>query len=107
METLLYTENLIEKELPIVGFTTSGKTKPQIIQWMEASFDRKTIKLIDDPIAISELHAFQANKSSSGTITYSGIPHDDTVMALAIAWYHARIQPATILSSSSGYHGSR
>jgi len=94
-------EQLLARGVPVTGFTTTAQTKPQIIQWLEACFDRETICIVNDDTLVGELQNYQAKRSPSGAITYEGRPHDDTVMALAIAWYHARRQPATIITQAT------
>ncbi|MGK3947049.1 hypothetical protein ABK046_52855, partial [Streptomyces caeruleatus] len=55
---------------------------------LELAFERGDIQLLDDENQINELMAYQSEKLPSGLVRY-GSPdglHDDTVMALAIAW---------------------
>ncbi len=82
-------EMCVASGLTVRPFLTSAQSKPKLIQKLEAGFDRGLLKIISDPILTSELLGYQAKRSASGSITYEGLPHDDTVMALAIAWYHA------------------
>ena len=52
------------------------------------AFERMVIRIVNDPVLVSELVAYQAERPSSGMMRY-GAPsgqHDDTVMALALAW---------------------
>ncbi len=72
----------------VTGFTTTNATKTGAIQLLELAFERGDIRLLDDENQINELMAYQSEKLPSGLIRY-GSPdglHDDTVMALAIAW---------------------
>lgn len=98
-------EQLVGRGVPVTGFATTAQTKPQIIQWLESSLDRETIRILNDPIVVGELQGYYAKRSPSGAITYEGKPHDDTVMALAIAWYHAKVPPATIITQTTRWKG--
>ena len=72
----------------VTGFTTTNATKANAIQLLELAFERGDIQLLDDENQINELMAYQSEKLPSGLVRY-GSPdglHDDTVMALAIAW---------------------
>jgi len=86
-------EQLAGLGLPVQGFTTTNTTKAQIIQGLQAAFEHKTIAILNDPILIGELQAFEAKRTASGLMKYeapSGM-HDDTVMALALAWHGSGI----------------
>jgi hypothetical protein len=53
--------------------------------------EHESIGLPDDPILISELMAYESERLPSGIMRY-GAPegqHDDTVIAVALAWYGA------------------
>jgi len=70
------------------AFVTTLDSKAQIVQALALAFERGEIRIPDDPILIAELEAFEANRLPSGKWHY-GAPegmHDDTVMALALAW---------------------
>lgn len=73
-------------------FTTTATTKADIIEELAASFERGAIKIINDPILIGELEAYESERATSGGVKY-GAPqgmHDDTVMSLAIGWSNIR-----------------
>ena len=72
----------------VTAFTTTNATKANIIQALELAFERGEIALLADEYQITELMAYQSEKLPSGLVRY-GSPeglHDDTVMALAMAW---------------------
>ena len=72
----------------MTAFTTTNATKTNIIQALELACEREEIKLLDNEIQTGELMSYQSEKLPSGLIRY-GAPsgmHDDTVMALALAW---------------------
>jgi phage terminase large subunit-like protein len=90
-------EALQQMGVGVTGFTTTNVTKAQIIQELELAFERGEIVLLKDDVQTNELLAFQSEKLPSGLVRYSapdGI-HDDTVMALALAW-HGRSRPLVI-----------
>ena len=81
-------EQLQADRLPVQGFLTTGPSKAGIIQGLALAFERGVIRIPNDPVLIGELQAFEGTRSPSGVMRYgapSGL-HDDTVMALAIAW---------------------
>jgi hypothetical protein len=82
-------EELQRMDMSIMGFQTNNASKAQIIQALELAFEQDKINVLNDPLQTAELMAFQSEKLPSGLIRY-GAPdgmHDDTVMALALAWY--------------------
>lgn len=81
-------ERLQRDGLPVSGFTTTAASKQAIIDALVLAFERGEISIIPDDTLIAELQAFEGNRLPSGHMRYSapeGV-HDDTVMALAIAW---------------------
>lgn len=72
----------------IQAFTTTNATKAGIIQALELAFERSDITILEDETQVIELTAYQSEKLPSGLVRY-GSPeglHDDTVMAMALAW---------------------
>jgi phage FluMu gp28-like protein len=84
-------EALQEDGLPVEGFTTTNETKTQIIQALSLAFEREEIPLPDEPILIGELMSYAAERLPSGKWRYSAPDgmHDDTVIALALAYWAA------------------
>jgi hypothetical protein len=74
----------------IVPFNTNSKTKPMIITDLITSFSQSIIKIIENKDLIGELEDFDYSiNRESGKIRYAARSgHDDTVIALAIAWYN-------------------
>lgn len=81
-------EQLTRDGLPIQPFITSNASKAQAIEALAIAFERGDIQILNDPVLVSELVAYQAEKLPSGLLKYGapGGQHDDTVMALAVAW---------------------
>jgi hypothetical protein len=77
--------------LPVVGFTTTAATKQPLIERLALALEHEAIGLPDDAVLISELMAYESERLPSGIMRY-GAPegqHDDTVIAVALAWYGA------------------
>jgi hypothetical protein len=81
-------EELTRAGLPIVPFTTSNSTKAAVIEALSLAFEQRSIQILPDPILLSELQAFACEQLPSGLLRYSAPAgqHDDTVIALALAW---------------------
>ena len=81
-------EQLTREGLRIHPFTTTNTSKTRAIEALALAFERGDIRIPNDPVLVSELVAYQAERLPSGLMRY-GAPagqHDDTVMALAMAW---------------------
>lgn len=89
-------EELQRDGLPIVrgdddkaGFYTSPASKPTLIQSLRLAFEQSALKIINDAVTIGELEAYSENRSVITGNPQYGAPagmHDDTVIALALAW---------------------
>ena len=88
-------EQLQAAGLPVVPFTTTAASKQIAVDALALAFERGSIRIIPDPVLIAELQAYEAERLPSGMLRY-GAPagmHDDTVMALMLAWHNPT--PAT------------
>jgi hypothetical protein len=74
--------------LPVREFVTTNHSKQNIIEGLMLALEQGKLKLLDDSELLSELQAFEATRLPGGGLRYAAPPgmHDDTVMALAIAW---------------------
>ena len=81
-------ETLLKDGLPIHPFTTTNPTKAIAIESLALAFERGELRMIDDPVLLAEMEAFDAERLPSGMLRYSAPPgmHDDCVMSLALAW---------------------
>ena len=79
---------IIHKLNNIVGFKTTGTSKPEIINNLMNAFASKTINVPSDPIYISELETFTMEIGPTGKPKFAAAHgfHDDIPMSLAIAW---------------------
>lgn len=84
-----FIEELHRLGLPIIEFTTTAKSKPNLIESLSIAIEGGDIKLFNDKIQINELRAYGMETGSSGTRKYSAPSglHDDIVMSLALAWH--------------------
>lgn len=74
--------------LPMRGFTTSATSKQAIIESLALAIEKGAVMLLDNETQKAELQAYDMQRLPGGGYRY-GAPdgiHDDTVMALAIAW---------------------
>ncbi len=81
-------QEMQERGLPVLPFHTTNSTKQAIIQGLAAAFEHGEIKILNDPVQVGELQAYEGKRLPGGGFSY-GAPaglHDDTVMAAAIAW---------------------
>jgi phage terminase large subunit-like protein len=86
---------LVSRGLNIIPFVTTNATKMAAIQDLQAAFEHGEIKILSDPVQIIELQSFEGERTPSGSWKY-GAPsgmHDDTVMAMAIAWHGIAHEP--------------
>jgi len=81
-------EELQRANLPVKAFTTTNSSKAQAIEALALAFEQGTIQILNDPVLLGELQAFQAEQLPGGLLRYSasGGSHDDCVMSLAMAW---------------------
>lgn len=83
-------EALQDEGLPVTAFETTGVSKPPLIESLALAFERQEIAILDDPVLVGELEAYERDVSPvTGRSRYSAPEgmHDDCVMALALAWW--------------------
>lgn len=83
-------EQLQREGWPVQAFTTTRQSKTDIIEALALAIERgMELKLLDNETQIAELEAYDMQRLPSGTFRYSAPEgmHDDTVMALALAWH--------------------
>jgi phage FluMu gp28-like protein len=81
-------EELRKLGLNVRGFTTTAKSKQEIINSLALALEQGTIGILDDPVLIAELQAYSIERLPSGNFRYNAPAgmHDDCVIALALAW---------------------
>lgn len=72
----------------LIGFTTTNANKGQLVDCLALALERREITLLDDPVLVGELQAFQSDTTPTGLTRYSAPDggHDDTVIALMLAY---------------------
>jgi len=82
-------ELLHTRSYPVQAFTTTNATKKEAVESLALAFEREEIRIINEPILINELQAFEAERLPSGMIRYQAPEgmHDDSVVAAMLAWH--------------------
>jgi hypothetical protein len=86
-------EALQREGLPIEAFWTTARNKPHIVESLNLAIERGELALLPDETLLGELEAYTFTQMPSGTYRYHAPPglHDDTVIALALAWRAASV----------------
>jgi phage FluMu gp28-like protein len=81
-------ELLRRERLPILPYTMTLESKKKAIEALSLAFERGDIRILPDRNLIAELQAYEAQRLPTGRLRYSAPAgfHDDTVVALALAW---------------------
>ena len=86
---VVYIDALRQKvSYDIVEFSTSNESKRRIITQLQLAFEQEKIGILDNPVLLGEIRRYEMEiNPKTKTVTYNGKGgHDDTVMALAIAY---------------------
>lgn len=105
-------EQLQRQGLPVEPFTTTNATKKAAIEALALAFERGTLRVLPDPAQVGELQAYEMDRLPSGLMRYNAPAgmHDDTVIALALAWQGASGGPAvgeTVEVAAADYRRER
>jgi hypothetical protein len=86
-------EQLQREGLPVMPFLTTAASKKDMIESLELAIERLEIRLLKDEVQTSELLAYESERLPSGIFRYSAPSgcHDDTVIALALAWSYGKL----------------
>lgn len=81
-----------EHGLPVQPFTTTNASKAKIIDALSLAFEKQSLRVLDNPVLIGELQAYEAQRLPGGLLRYSAPEglHDDCVISLALAWHGAQ-----------------
>jgi hypothetical protein len=73
--------------IDVEGFKFTNASKQQIIEALSIAIEQRQITLIDDPVMLNELDAFEYEVGRTGTVRYNAPEgaHDDCVIALGLA----------------------
>lgn len=82
-------EALQQEGLPVKSFQTTASSKPPLIDALSLAMERHDITLLNDPVQSAELQSYTITRMPSGNYKYEAASggHDDTVIALALAWH--------------------
>jgi hypothetical protein len=84
--------------LPVRPFTTTHQSKAPLIDALALAVERREIALLPDAVMLNELVAYTLERLPGGGYRYTAPAggHDDTVIALALAWHGARYSGSTV-----------
>jgi hypothetical protein len=87
--------------LPVIAWTATVGTKAHAVQQLALAIENGQLTLLDDPVQVGELLAYEASVLPSGVTRYAAPEggHDDTVTALMLANLAAAQEPMTTRSS--------
>jgi hypothetical protein len=80
-------EQLQTMNMPVRPFLTTNQTKAAIIDGLALALERGDIAILNEPVLLNELLAYESERLPSGLVRY-GAPqglHDDCVISLALA----------------------
>jgi len=82
--------------LPVTPFVTTNATKAAIVIDLSVAIEGGAITLLEDAVQTGELLAFESTVLPSRLLRYAAPAgqHDDCVVALALAYQGAKIEPA-------------
>jgi len=96
------------KALPVWAWDATNASKAALVQSLGLAIERGSITLLDDAVQTGELLAYEASVLPSGLLRY-GAPagqHDDTVIALGLAYLGAQREGAAAGVSRYGFNGA-
>ena len=93
-------EQLQRQGLPVVPFMTTNASKQVMVDALALALENRSLTIIPDPVLIAELQAYQGERLPGGAMRYSAPQglHDDTVMAVMLAYQNPRPAVAGVSS---------
>jgi hypothetical protein len=82
-------EALRREGLPVVAFTTTAQSKGPLIESLVLAIEKREVTLLNDPVLINELEAYERTVSKETGRSKYGAPdglHDDVVISVALGW---------------------
>ena len=82
-------EALRREGLSVYGFETTAVSKPPLIESLVLAFERKEITILNEPVLVNELEAYERTVSRETGRSKYGAPeglHDDCVISCALGW---------------------
>ena len=83
------TQKMKGMNMGITNWTTSNKSKQDLVTTLQIALENEQVRLLDNPILLNELRKYQADiNTKTGTVTYNGKgANDDTVIATMLAYW--------------------
>lgn len=98
-------ELMRDEGMPTKELFTTNKNKQEMIDALALSIEMQEVKLLNNNVQISELMAYNVERSEKSMNMKFGAPsgqHDDTVMALAMAHWFVKTSDMTFLERAHG-----
>jgi len=94
--------------LPVWAWDATNASKAALVQSLGLAIERGELTLLDDPVQQSELLGYEASVLPSGMLRYGAPPgqHDDTVIALGLAYLGAQREHQPQGVSRYGFNGA-
>lgn len=91
-----YCDLLKDRKIQINEWTTSNKSKTDLVSHLQVAFEQKQITLLDDELQQNELSYYEAAYNPKTQVVTYNAPqglHDDTCMSLMLSWeaYRERV----------------
>lgn len=85
-------EALQSDDLPVRPFQTTHSSKAPLIEGLALAVERRELRLLPDDVLLNELSTYGMTRLPGGGYRYSAPSggHDDSVIALALAWHGVR-----------------
>lgn len=101
-------ERLQEAGLMVEGFVFTNPSKKALVEGLQLAIEHRQISYPKIEVLISELKSFGYTITASRNVVYSAPEgmHDDTVMALGLAVYGAKLGSEIAIVRSYGYGGT-
>ena len=82
-------DDLRRSNLNVTGYKFTNESKGKLIECLMLAFEQKRISILDEKVQRNELEIYEYTIGRSGTVSYNAPEgyHDDTVIALALAWW--------------------
>lgn len=85
-------DDLVRSDLIVEGYKFTQESKKALIEGLMMGFEQGRLRILDEPTQTNELEIFEYEIGKTGKVHYSAPEgyHDDTVMALALAYWPLR-----------------
>lgn len=84
-----YCDLLKERKIRINEWTTTNKSKTDMVSHLQVAFERKELSLLPDELQMNELSYYEAAYNPKTQVVTYNAPqglHDDTVISLGLSW---------------------